>query len=295
MPRKPSLSKPCSPLAKKRKKSATSRGTKANPRCCHCHGFGHYTSKCPKLAAELLKAVSKQHGSQDIQAFLKDSTQVKLVGCRNRRLRTLKKAKGKRFFRSAAASSAGGAKKSVRKSLRAKARNVKEKRARNPRAYKKRATQTPVSKRSVNKAYKYLKDNKLCWKPPRCDMCGGKYMFLSHKHNQLRGHGRKFVRCEDCLEYKDVLVWSHLPAVRVPLPALVAAIQMYFEQTPPPSSDAIGKLTGLSGTRSGALRKVLGVLQDREADCAVRLQQAGIVGFLPWWIFLFFNKHGMPQ
>ena len=49
--------------------------------------------------------------------------------------------------------------------------------------------------------------------------------------------------------------------------------QAYFGQTPPPSSDVIGRSLGLSGNRAGSLRKLLGVVQQREAECAWKMQQ----------------------
>ena len=199
-----------------------SKGSKSEPCCASCGSTGHYSSSCPTLAAKLLSAVTRTHGTRQVKEFLKSQKPAKLLGCEHKKKKTLKRASGKRFFQRNAVSSSD-AKKAQPDKKRKRIRAGKEAR-RTPRAQKNVEKQSRISEREVNRAYRYLKDNKFCWKPGLCE-CGGQWEQLSHRHNQCRGRGRKFFRCLDCQTYRDVLVFSHLPPLRMTLPAVAAALK----------------------------------------------------------------------
>ena len=67
------------------------------------------------------------------------------------------------------------------------------------------------------------------------------------------------MRCSDCSSYRDVLTWSHLPKLRMPLPSVVAAMKHWFGGSVPPSADHVGRLLGLSGTSATSLKSLPGV------------------------------------
>lgn len=178
------------------------RGTKAKPRCTHCGGKGHYTSTCPKLAAAALKALAKTTNLKKLEQHLRSGDALRLQKLGKNR-RTLKKASGKRGFSEAFKV----ASQKSQKSSKAARRNKKREKDRRPRAKKMSSSNEVVQNRASRMAYKNLLSSKWVWKPKKCP-CGGTFSRVSWKTSMQRGHGRLFVRCQDCegflLHYIDM-------------------------------------------------------------------------------------------
>ena len=263
------------PDAKKRR-SSSSRGSKSEPQCTHCGGQGHYASSCSDLGKKLLSLLAtKTHSSQKLQKFLSDASSAQIMGCPKKPLKSLKRSKGNRHFRARKASEAGKNPKSQRGSN-AKVKHKKREKLRRPRSFKDESKQVAVTRDSVKAAHAFLKRTGWCWKPGRCE-CGGTFEALSFQHCESRGHGRRFVRCSDCSSYRDVLTWSHLPKLRMPLPSVVAAMKHWFGGSVPPSADHVGRLLGLSGKSATSLKSLLSTLASHEADLANDMQSRTIL------------------
>ncbi|CAE7574830.1 unnamed protein product [Symbiodinium microadriaticum] len=88
-----------------------------------------------------------------------------------------------------------------------------------------------------------------------------------------RGNGRAYWRCPQCRKWFDALAFSFLPVVRMPLPTVYKAMQMYFQQNRAPSVDEIGRLVGCSGSTASALKKLVKALRAAECCCMDHKQQ----------------------
>eukprot|EP00438_Fugacium_kawagutii_P035560 Skav229224 [mRNA] locus=scaffold864:125682:127571:+ [translate_table: standard] len=109
----------------------------------------------------------------------------------------------------------------------------------------------PVNERVTEKAYIALKKQGWAWKPDCCPACSGRLARQSWATCQHRGWGRLFFRCEDCQKYFDVLTFSHLITLRLPLVLVEKAVDMHFADSPPPSASQVGRYLGLSATPGG--------------------------------------------
>ncbi|CAL1164209.1 unnamed protein product [Cladocopium goreaui] len=121
-------------------------------------------------------------------------------------------------------------------------------------------------------AYKNLLSSKWVWKPGKCP-CGGTFSRVSWKTSMQRGHGRLFVRCQDCEGYKDVMSFSALPCLRWPIVHYWSFLQHWFAASHRPSSEEIARRMKVSGQANSAARKLGRVLLSAEALCAQRTQQ----------------------
>lgn len=248
------------------RKKVRKRGTKAEPLCNHCGLRGHNASSCESLAKKLLGLLRKKHSAEQLQTFLASAHAAELVGCDRKALKTLKRAKGNRNFRTRVASKAGASKKS-KKGRSSKKKNRDREAQRKPRSRVHIDKQPSVNRDSVQRAYNFLKRTGWCWQRTTCH-CGGSFENISFKHSQCRGHGRRFVRCADCGSYRDVLSWSHLPILRLSLPCVVEAMKRWFAGSTPPSADEIGRQLGMSGQSKSALRRLVDTLATHEATLA---------------------------
>ena len=158
-----------------------------------------------RLAQKLLAAVRRTSNTQDIQQFLDENVGVKVQGMPAKPLKTLK-----RRSRGHAWHKAGVASQKARKDSRKK---PAEKRVR----AKKDEKQQRVSETETKHAYRQLKANGWAWKPKVCYSCGGLVQMQTWRSCRHRGRGRLFVKCLECLAWFDVLVWSSLFVVRMPL------------------------------------------------------------------------------
>lgn len=111
--------------------------------------------------------------------------------------------------------------------------------------------------------------------------CGGLLELQNFKHCESRGHGRRFKRCVECRSYFDILSWSHLPIVRLPLPYLMEAMKRYFSGSAPPSSDEVGRQLGINGRNGSALQKLFNTLSTHEATLALESQNETTLTGLP--------------
>ena len=64
-----------------------SKGSKSEPCCASCGSTGHYSTSCPTLAAKLLSAVTRTHGTRQVKEFLKSQKPAKLLGCEHKKKR----------------------------------------------------------------------------------------------------------------------------------------------------------------------------------------------------------------
>ena len=182
------------------------------------------------------------------------------------RRKTLKRASGRRHFR------AGPAAKNVQSKARkcrqtaARARHAEKDKLRAPRPKANPAKQMRVTKKTVEAAHKKLLQTKWCWMQKNCD-CGGVLLACSFKHCQQRGLGRKFVYCTGCRNYKDVMHWSHLPNVRMPLPSLAETMRLYFESVTAPTAEDIARRIGMSGTSGSPVHSIIDALWRHEIRC----------------------------
>lgn len=94
----------------------------------------------------------------------------------------------------------------------------------------------------------------------------------------LAGQGRLFYKCRDCGLYRDVLTWSNLVVVRMPLIHVSRVLKEHFATTPPPSSYKIADKLGLSGTIGGPVHTLTTLLLKQEARCAHDFQKNCTVG-----------------
>ena len=65
--------------------------------CAFCKKRGHYRTRCPALAQALLKAVTKHSSVSSLEVFVRTGKTLK-VNVPKKPQRTLKRARGKRFF-----------------------------------------------------------------------------------------------------------------------------------------------------------------------------------------------------
>ena len=177
------------PAAKKRR----SAGTKKNPTCSICSSDKHYGSSCPVLAQQLLKAVRRKSGLQNIVQTLAQRDVVSLVEAPPKPRRTLKRRSRGNKFALKKAKQAGSKRK--RKKNSRKVNTVRDA-DRRPRAMKTCASQK-VKTSETKKAYHGLLKSGWLWKPPRCG-CGGCFELQSAQTCASRGKGRLFYRCDDC-------------------------------------------------------------------------------------------------
>eukprot|EP00439_Symbiodinium_sp_Y106_P053632 s2805_g7.t1 len=71
--------------------------------------------------------------------------------------------------------------------------------------------------------------------------------------------------CGSCRRSFDVLTYSFLPRLKLPLPLVVKAMRMHFENSQPSSLQDMGRRLGLSGGNKGSLKKLVQHLRAAEA------------------------------
>ena len=182
-----------------KKVSRRSKGTKAQPTCRVCSKTGHYASKSPKLAKQLLQAVKKTAGAGQIVSFLQKNGTAKIQGLQNKPKRTLKRAKGKRKPNRGAPWSKTRAKASQKDERKTRARTRRQKKTtkRRPRAMKMPWNKAEITAKASKAAYRKLLADRWAWKPPLCQ-CGSKFQEVPWRTCLSRGFGRLFVRCYGC-------------------------------------------------------------------------------------------------
>ena len=222
------------------------RGTKENPRCRICGKHGHYSSSCPALAQTLLKAVRRNANTLQISKFLETNERAQTSNMLEKPRKTLKRrSRGKAWHKN----SQSQISKHVRKKP-AKRKNAVSDSNRKPKPTKDPAKMS-VTKKNTEAAFRKLKQKGWLWKQNECMACAGDLVRMTWNTCQLRGHGRLFYRCSQCQAYFDVLTFSHLPTVRLPVAVVAEAVEKHFAVSPPPSASQIGILLGCSATPAG--------------------------------------------
>ena len=247
------------------RKHTLKRGTKAQPLCGWCKKRGHYRSNCPHLAQKLLQA-AVQHSTVDALTKHVASGKPLKLNVHTRPQRTAKRAKGKRFHlpgKSAAA-------KKKQRTKGAKRRNKERQQMRKPKA--KKQPLRKFTQKAVNSALKALKDTGWLWKKQPCS-CGDRYVQVPLKQSNERGLGRVYLRCAGCRRWSDVLAFSFLPVVKMPLPLVHEAMTRYCHGPFPETLQSAASAMGLSGTSAGsALSKLWNALKVAEVRCMEQRQ-----------------------
>ena len=83
-----------------------------------------------------------------------------------------------------------------------------------------------VNARNTESAYTWLLKQGWAWKPHDCTSCSGRLLRQTVNTSKTRGFGRCFYRCEDCKKYFDVLCFSYLMVLRMPLKMVVDVITL---------------------------------------------------------------------
>lgn len=243
------------------------RGSKEAPRCGFCGDLNHYRTSCPKLAAELLAAATKESGVDRLCAHLQSGKPIRLNVARKSQ-RTAKKAGGKIFKKPT--KSPWSKSKAKRRADAQEAHRAKEQK-RKPKSVKVKKPKWKVQ--DVQTALtKLRKSGWLPLKKKKCH-CGGNLVPLPLRATYQRGHGRAFQRCNQCRKWFDVMTWSVLPVVKMPLPVIWMILQRYFHGLHAESVESCAKALGLSGSNTSALAKLWRALQTAEVRCMEHKQR----------------------
>lgn len=154
-----------------------------------------------------------------------------------------------------------------------KEKSQKEERGdRTSRSAKKPDKQQPWKFSDVRNAYRRLLTSKWLWHPTECS-CGGIFTLEKPEASDHRGTGRMFLRCSECRLWKDVLTYSHLPRLRMPLPHVVKAMCIFFRNVKIPSLNEMASEMGYNGHAGGCLAALRNSLLRSCARCAVHEQR----------------------
>ena len=237
------------PASTQRKTSnGQQRGSKSEPQCTICNKKGHYSSSCPRLAQKLLQAVRQHANTAQISKYLAGHKDAKVLGMTGKPQKTLKRrSRAKPWFKKSEQASKS---RKVRNTTNKK-KNAKRDRARKPKP-KKDLKKVCIDKKATESAYKKLKRDQWLWQPHKCTSCFGHLYLLPWGTCRARGRGRLFYRCDECRKHFDVLTFSHLLSLRLPLVIVSRAIDMHFEKSPPPSASDVGRALGCSATPGGS-------------------------------------------
>ena len=107
------------------------------------------------------------------------------------------------------------------------------------------------TKKVTETAYNAMLNEGWAWRPEGCSSCHGRLVRQTWKTCCCRGWGRLYLRCEDCGKWFDVLTFSYLITVRLPLTLVWKALTMHFQESPPPTASQVGRLLGMSATPGG--------------------------------------------
>ena len=258
-------------MSKKRKLSVTNPVSRAHV-CSLCKQTGHHATRCPSLAQKALKALTKFAQPKELQAHLAAGKPLKVLDVVRRPKRSLKKASGKRGKRVGWKKSVQSKTAKTKKKKKAKKKNTEKDRNRISRSAKKPDKQQLWKFSDVRNAYRRLLTCKWLWHPNECS-CGGVLTLEKPEESQHRGVGRMFLRCSECRLWKDVLTYSHLPRVRMPLPHVLQAMCIFFRTVKIPSLNEMAAEMGYNGHAGGCLAALRNSLLHSCARCAVHEQR----------------------
>ena len=239
------------------------RGSKAVPTCGFCGKTGHYRTSCPQFASCLLKACTKHSSVDQLQSALKKGTPVKL-NVQRRQQRTLKRARGKRFQQ--LPKNASSKKKKLRETRQqAKLRNRKKEKSRREKPKKRQVLAFKLTE--IQSALKELKSSGWLRQEKFCP-CGDKLVQCPLRMSVKRGTGRVYLRCAGCRRWYDVVAFSSLPVLKMPLPLLLAAMKRYFQGPHAEAFARCAEALGMSGTsKTCALARLWNALRTAEQRC----------------------------
>ena len=224
------------------------------------------------------------------------------LNVQRRQQRTLKRARGKRFHPNP--KNAACKKKKLRETRRqAKQRNRKKekKRKKKPQKLKVKAYTLSEVQSSLKelRSSGWLRHEKIC-------SCGDKLVQCPLRLSVKRGAGRVYLRCAGCRRWYDAVAFSSLPALKMPLPLLLAAMKRYFHGPHAESFTRCAEALGMSGkSKTCTLARLWNALSMAETRCMDHMQCNRVLTglFVPGWAkektdpndqkkFLFFHsKH----
>ncbi|CAE7197797.1 unnamed protein product [Symbiodinium sp. CCMP2592] len=239
--------------AVKRKRSVD-HSSSSSHKCGHCGKTGHHRTSCPTLAAALLRAAVQYTNPRKLEDHLAQEKPLRL-NVDKKQQKSLKRSSGRRF------SAQWPRKDDSRSKVSSKLRKVQA-----------RLRELRRKPRDVRAALQALRKAKWLWKPGRCS-CGEHLQQVPFKASLKRGNGRAYLRCPQCHKWFDSLAFSFLPVLRMPLPTVYKAMQIYFQQGRVLSVDEIGRLLGCSGSPASALKKLVKALRAAECRCMDHKQQ----------------------
>ena len=242
------------------------RGTREKPLCGFCHGLGHYRSSCPVLAQKALSAAAKKAGVEKVQEHV-EAGKALTFNLPMKSQRTLKRASGKRFVKTPKKPDSSSKTKRKRNAM----KNHKQKeKFRRPKAMKARGK--TFRPKDVKDALKALRKTGWIHKAKHCS-CGGNLVACPLTKSLKRGNGRAYLRCSECRSWYDVVAFSPLPTLKMPLPTLYECMQRYFHGPYAESVESCASFLGLSGSKTSALFKQWRALRTAECRCIAAKQK----------------------
>ena len=107
----------------------------------------------------------------------------------------------------------------------------------------------------------WLRQEKFC-------PCGDKLVQCPLRKSVKRGTGRVYLRCAGCRRWYDVVAFSSLPVLKMPLPLLLAAMKRYFQGPHAEGFARCAEALGMSGTsKTCALARLWNALRTAEQRC----------------------------
>ena len=97
--------------------------------------------------------------------------------------------------------------------------------------------------------------------------CGDRLVRCPWKLGMSRGKGRAYLRCAGCQRWYDIMAFSPLPVLKMPLPLLQEAISKYFAEVRVPSVQSVARALQVSGGNHSPLFRLFRALQMAEVRC----------------------------
>ena len=126
--------------------------------------------------------------------------------------------------------------------------------------------------KDVKDALKALRKTGWIHKAKHCS-CGGNLVACPLTKSLKRGNGRAYLRCSECRSWYDVVAFSPLPTLKMPLPTLYECMQRYFHGPYAESVESCASFLGLSGSKTFALFKLWRALRTAECRCIAAKQK----------------------
>lgn len=226
---------------------------------CLLQGQGSLSVRMPKASSQVVAAARKHASVEALENHVATGQALRL-NLPKRQQRTSKKAAGRRGKRSWTCTA--GKKKKRKKG--SKKEHKKRDQFRRP-----KATKNPsllFSVKQVRMAVQKLRASGWLVEKKTCS-CGDKLVRCPWKLGMSRGKGRAYLRCTGCRRWYDIMAFSPLPVLKMPLPLLYEAIAKYFAEVRVPSVQSVARALQVSGGNHSPLFRLFRALQMAEVRC----------------------------